>query len=68
MKAGKTIFLAGFMLTLGIIIAYLLTIIVGVAAFAGEIASIILCVSLSVGTVLMVLGRWVEKRMSLYDT
>lgn len=56
------------MLTLGIIIAYLVTMIVGVAAFAGEIASLVLCVSLSVGTVLMVLGRWVEKRMSLCDT
>lgn len=68
MKAGRTIFWAGFMLTLGIIIAYLVTMIVGMAAFAGEIASLVLCVSLSVGTVLMVLGRWVEKRMCLYDT
>lgn len=68
MKAGRTIFLAGFMLTLGIIIAYLVTMIIGMGAFDGEIASLVLCVSLSVGTVLMVLGRWVEKWMSLYDT
>lgn len=62
MKTGKTIFLTGFMITLGIIIAYLLTMIIGVEAFAGSIASLFLCGVLSAGALLMILGRVIEKR------
>lgn len=62
MNIGKTIFWAGFVITLGIIIAYLLTMIIGVEAFAGWIVSLSLCGVVMVGAVLMIIGRAIEKR------
>lgn len=62
MKTGKTIFWTGFIITIGIIIAYLLTMIIGVAAFAGWIVSLSLCGIVMVGAVLMIIGRAIEKR------
>ena len=62
MKTGKTIFWPGFMITLGIIIAYLLTMIIGVAASAGWIVSMSLCGVVMVGALLMIIGRVIDKR------
>lgn len=62
MKTGKTIFWTGFIIAIGIIIAYLLTMIIGVAAFAGWIVSLSLCGIVMVGAVLMIIGRAIEKR------
>ena len=57
MKTGKTIFWTGFIITIGIIIAYLLTMIIGVAAFAGWIVSLSLCGIVMVGAILMIIGH-----------
>lgn len=62
MKTGKTIFWIGFIITLGIIIAYLLTMIIGVAASAGWIVSMSLCGVVMVGALLMIIGRVIDKR------
>lgn len=61
MKTGKTLFWVGFVLTLGVIIAYLTIMIVEVPAFTGWIASLSLCGLVLVGSVLMLMGRSIEK-------
>lgn len=62
MKTGKTIFWTGFMITLGMIIAYLLTMIIGVAASTGRIVSMSLCGVVMAGALLMIIGRVIDKR------
>lgn len=61
MKTGKTLFWIGFVITLGVIIAYLIMMIVEVPAFTGWIASLSLCGMVLVGSVMMLMGRSIEK-------
>lgn len=61
MKTGKTLFWIGFVITLGVIIAYLTMMIVEVPAFTGWIASLSLCGMVLVGSVMMLMGRSIEK-------
>lgn len=62
MKTGKRLFWIGFVITLGVIIAYLTMMIVDVPAFAGWVASLSLCGMVLVGSALMLIGRSIEKR------
>lgn len=61
MKTGKTLFWIGFVITLGVIIAYLTLMIVEVPAFAGWIASLSLCGMVLVGSGMMLIGRSIER-------
>lgn len=66
MKTGKTLFWVGLCVNVGVIITYLILMIIGVDAFASWIVSLSLCGIVLVGSVLMLLGRSLEKH-SAYD-
>lgn len=62
MKTGKTLFWIGFVITLGVIIAYLVMMIIEVNPFTGWIASLSMCGMVLLGSVMMLMGRSLEKR------
>lgn len=62
MKTGKSLFWIGFILTLGIVIAYIILMIIGVQAFASWVASLSLCGIVLVGSLLMLIGRSLERK------
>lgn len=61
-NAGKTIFWAGFVITLGIVIAYVIISIISIASLATWVTSISLCGIVLIGAILMLWGRSLERR------
>lgn len=65
MRTGKTIFWIGFVLTVGIILAYLVLMFIGIpSSFANWLSTLVFCGIVLVGAILMVLGRYIERSSS----
>ena len=62
MNTGKTIFWIGFILTIGIILFYLVMMYVDVTCFTTWIYSLLLCGVVLVGSIMMLIGRALERR------
>lgn len=61
MKYGALLFWIGFILNIGIIIAYIILAIIDVACFTTWITSLTLCGFVLVGAILMLIGRTIER-------
>lgn len=59
---GRILFWIGFILTIGIVIAYIITMIVDVTCFTSWITSLTLCGIVLLGAILMLAGRSIERR------
>lgn len=59
---GKYIFWTGFILTIGIVMAYIIIMIIGVTCFTSWITSLSLCGIVLLGSILMLIGRAIERR------
>ncbi len=62
MNTGKIIFWTGFIITVGMILFYLILISIDVTCFTNWIGSLSLCGTVLVGSVLMLIGRALERR------
>lgn len=56
-KMGRSIFWIGFTITVCVVIAYIVMMLIYVTTFASWIASLILCGTVLLGSVLMLIGR-----------
>ena len=54
---GKYIFWTGFILTIGIVMAYIIIMIIDVTCFTSWITSLSLCGIVLLGSILMLIGR-----------
>ncbi len=61
MKYGALLFWIGFILNIGIIIAYIILAIIDVTCFITWITSLTLCGFVLVGAILMLIGRTIER-------
>ena len=61
MKYGALLFWIGFILNIGIIIAYIILAIIDVICFTTWITSFTLCGFVLVGAILMLIGRTIER-------
>lgn len=61
MKYGALLFWIGFILNIGIIIAYIILAIIDVTCFTTWITSLTLCSFVLVGAILMLIGRTIER-------
>lgn len=61
-STGKTLFWVGFLITIGIIIAYIILMIIDVTAFTTWVTSLSLCGIVLIGAILMLMGRSMERR------
>lgn len=61
-NSGKTLFWIGFLITIGIIIAYIILMIIDVTVFTTWVTSLSLCGIVLVGSILMLVGRQMERR------
>lgn len=61
MKYGALLFWIGFILNIGIIIAYIILAIIDVTCFTTWITSLALCGFVLVGAILMLIGRTIER-------
>ena len=61
MKYGALLFWIGFILNIGIIIAYIILAIIDVTCFTTWITSFSLCGFVLVGAILMLIGRTIER-------
>lgn len=59
---GKYIFWTGFILTIGIVMAYIIIMIIDVTCFTSWITSLSLCGIVLLGSILMLIGRAIERR------
>ncbi|MDE6528069.1 MAG: hypothetical protein K2L78_03370 [Muribaculaceae bacterium] len=59
---GKSIFWTGFILTITIVIAYIIILIIDVTCFTTWIASLTFCGAVLTGSILMLIGRAIERR------
>ena len=59
---GKYIFWTGFILTIGIVMAYIIIMIIDVTCFTSWITSLSLCGIVLLGPILMLIGRAIERR------
>ena len=64
MKTGTIIFFTGFILTISIIAAYIIILIVDVTVFTTWIMSMTVCGLVLLGSVMMLVGRALERRSS----
>ncbi len=64
MKTGTIIFFTGFLLTISIIAAYIIALIVDVTIFTAWIMSMTVCGLVLLGSVMMLVGRALERRSS----
>lgn len=65
MRTGKAIFWTGFILTVGIVFAYLVLMFIGIpSSFANWLSTLIFCGIVLVGAIMMVLGRYIERTSS----
>ncbi len=58
----KYIFWTGFILTIGIVMAYIIIMIIDVTCFTSWITSLSLCGIVLLGSILMLIGRAIERR------
>lgn len=61
-RTGKSLFWAGFVITIGIVTGYIITLVIDVTCFTAWITSLTLCGGVLVGSVLMLIGRAIERR------
>ncbi|MFG6396535.1 MAG: hypothetical protein K1V89_04235 [Muribaculaceae bacterium] len=61
-KMGRSIFWIGFTITVCVVIAYIVMMLIYVTTFASWIASLILCGTVLLGSVLMLIGRSIERK------
>lgn len=59
---GKFFFWLGFIILIGVVMAYLIIMFVGSVAFATTSAALSICVIIAVGALLMLMGRNYERR------
>lgn len=59
---GKYIFWTGFILTIGIVMSYIIIMIIDVTCFTSWITSLSLCGIVLLGSILMLIGRAIERR------
>ena len=59
---GKYIFWTGFILTIGIVMAYIIIMIIDVTCFTSWITSLSLCGIVLLGSILMLIGGAIERR------
>lgn len=62
MKVGKIIFFTGFYITLAIIAVYIVMMLIDVSFFTTWITSLTMCGLLLLGTVMMLVGRAIERK------
>ena len=60
-RTGKSLFWAGFILTLAVVIGFIVMMMVGVAPFTTWVSALTLCGLVLVGALLMYLGRSFER-------
>ncbi len=61
-KMGRSIFWIGFTISVCVVIAYIVMMLIYVTTFASWIASLILCGTVLLGSVLMLIGRSIERK------
>ena len=61
MKVGKIIFFTGFYITLAIIAVYIVMMLIDVSFFTTWITSLTMCGLVLLGTVMMLVGRAIER-------
>lgn len=59
---GKSIFWTGFILTIAIVITYIIILIIDVTCFTTWVTSLTLCGVVLLGSILMLIGRAIERR------
>lgn len=62
MKVGKIIFFTGFYITLAIIAVYIVIMLIDVSFFTTWITSLTMCGLVLLGTVMMLVGRAIERK------
>lgn len=62
MKVGKIIFFTGFYITLAIIAVYIVMMLIDVSFFTTWITSLTMCGLVLLGTVMMLVGRAIERK------
>lgn len=62
MKVGKIIFFTGFDITLAIIAVYIVMMLIDVSFFTTWITSLTMCGLVLLGTVMMLVGRAIERK------
>lgn len=62
MKVGKIIFFTGFYITLAIIAFYIVMMLIDVSFFTTWITSLTMCGLVLLGTVMMLVGRAIERK------
>lgn len=62
MKVGKIIFFTGFYITLAIITVYIVMMLIDVSFFTTWITSLTMCGLVLLGTVMMLVGRAIERK------
>ena len=62
MKVGKIIFFTGFYITLAIIPVYIVMMLIDVSFFTTWITSLTMCGLVLLGTVMMLVGRAIERK------
>ena len=62
MKVGKIIFFTGFYITLTIIAVYIVMMLIDVSFFTTWITSLTMCGLVLLGTVMMLVGRAIERK------
>lgn len=59
---GKGLFWFGFILLMGVVVAYLIMMVAGTLAFATWVTTLTICGVIFVGGILMLIGRGYERR------
>lgn len=59
---GKGLFWIGFILLMGVVVAYIILVIAGITAFATWVTTLTICGVIFVGGILMLIGRSYERR------
>ncbi len=59
---GKGLFWIGFILLMGVVIAYMITMFAGVVAFASWVTALTFCGLILVGGIFMLVGRTYERK------
>lgn len=60
-RSGTTLFWIGFIITIGIVTAYIVTLVIDVTCFTSWITSLTLCGGVLVGSIMMLIGRAIER-------
>lgn len=60
-KTGRSLFWAGFILTIAVVVGFIIMMLIGVAPFTTWVSALTLCGLVLVGALLMYLGRAFER-------